>query len=49
VTDDAPPCDDCGRILPVMVAMEPGPDGKPWRRCSVCHNEGLRPMNARAA
>lgn len=44
-----PACEDCGKVTSVMVAMEPGPDGKPWRRCSKCHCDGLRTMHARSA
>jgi hypothetical protein len=28
-----------------MLEMEPGRDGKPWRLCSKCYLDGIRPMN----
>ena len=42
----APPrCEHCGMSRPVMVAMKPGKDERPWSLCSRCWLEGVRPMN----
>jgi hypothetical protein len=41
-------CEDCGEQRPVMVPMQPGPDGKPWEFCSKCWREGSAPMRLRS-
>lgn len=33
---DAQPCDCCGESKPIMLRMQPGPDGAPWSLCGVC-------------
>ena len=38
-------CAHCNRVRPIMLEMEPGRDGKPWRLCSGCYLDGIRPMN----
>jgi len=40
--DDA--CERCGKTRPIMVVMERGRGG-PWRLCSTCYLEGIRPMD----
>lgn len=40
----APPsCEHCGKSRPVMVAMQPGRDGKTWFLCSKDWLLGARP------
>ena len=29
-------CAECLAVRPVMVSMQPGPSGRPWRLCSRC-------------
>ena len=29
-------CESCGEVRPVMLLMEPGPDGQPWALCGRC-------------
>lgn len=42
--DAAAACEHCGRTRPVMIVMDQGA-GSPWRLCSNCYLDGLRPMN----
>lgn len=42
-------CDDCNRARPVMVAMQPGRDGKPWSLCGRCWLDGVKPWIPAAA
>jgi hypothetical protein len=40
-------CDDCKKGPEhgvTLIGMQPGPDGKPWALCSVCHRTGRQPM-----
>ena len=34
--DEPMRCEHCGEVRPVMMLMEPGPDGQPWALCGRC-------------
>jgi hypothetical protein len=35
-TTEALACAECLAVRPLMVAMQPGPSGRPWRLCRRC-------------
>lgn len=43
MTQQLPPCAQCGERKPIMVVMERAADGSPWQLCSTCWLEGATP------
>jgi hypothetical protein len=37
-----PACSSCGQTHDVVLAMLPGPDGKPWSICARCYLADMR-------